>query len=192
MMDEFLYIDRTFEKLVQFEARIGNREFDGCTFKGCDFSDSTFSECTFIDCTFIGCNLSMAKLPQTGLKTVTFKDCKLLGVRFDACDNFLFKVDFLGSALDYSWFIGKKMTKTNFAGSSLKGVNFANCDLTGADFADTNLDGAIFDDTNLKAADFSTAYNYKIDPESNTMAKAKFSMHGIPGLLDKYDIRIDN
>jgi uncharacterized protein YjbI with pentapeptide repeats len=191
MMDEFLYIDKTFEKLVQFDARVANREFDGCVFKNCEFSNSVFSECTFIGCTFSNCNLSMAKLPQTALKTVTFKDCKLLGIRFDECEDFLFNVNFYDSALDYSWFNGKKMQKTIFGKCSLKGVNFSNCDLTDADFGQSNFDGAIFDNTNLKSADFSTAVNYRIDPEFNPMQNAKFSEYGVRGMLDKYDIRIE-
>lgn len=190
-MEDFLYIDHVFEKLVLFDAKVSNREFDGCTFNNCEFSNTVFTECTFIDCTFTDCNLSMAKLPATGLKTVMFKECKLLGIRFDECEDFLFKVDFVDSILDYSWFIGKKMPKTSFANSSLKGVNFSGCDLTESDFASANLDGAIFDNTLLKAADFSAAYNYKIDPEFNPMPKAKFSVHGITGLLDKYDIRVE-
>src|SRR5688572_11633426 len=128
-MDEFIYIDQTFEKLVQFDMHLSNREFDGCTFLNCEFSNRIFTECTFINCTFQNCNLSMAKLPNTQLQTVTFKDCKLLGIRFDECDDFLFDVDFYGSILDYSWFNGKKMKETGFNRGSFKGVNFSNCEL---------------------------------------------------------------
>ena len=191
MMDEFIHIDRTFEKIVQFDARFANREFDNCTFLNCDFSNSIFTECTFIDCTFQHCNLSMAKLPKSRLQAVTFQDCKLLGIRFDECDDFLFGAEFNESTLDYSWFDGKKMKHANFNRGSLKGVNFSNCDLTGASFWETDLDGAIFDNTTLIAADFSTAFNFKIDPQFNPMQKAKFSADGILGLLDKYDIRIE-
>ncbi len=190
-MEDFINIDKVFEKLVLFDAKISGREFDGCVFKNCELSNSVFSDCVFMDCEFIGCNLSMAKMPGTGLKTVTYKDCKLLGIRFDECDGFLFKVDFQSSVLDYSWFTNKKMPKTLFAGCSLKGVNFSGCDLTASDFANANLDGAIFDETVLKSADFTTAYNFRIDPEFNPMQKAKFSVNGIPGLLEKYDIKIE-
>ncbi|RZJ28979.1 MAG: pentapeptide repeat-containing protein [Flavobacterium sp.] len=190
-MNDFINIDRTFEKIIRNDAKIGGREFDGCIFKNCDFSNSVFSECVFIDCEFSDCNLSNVKLPATGLKTVSFKNSKLLGIRFDECEDFLFNVSFQQSALDYSWFINKKMQKTAFSGSSLKGVNFSGCDLTSADFSGSDLDGAIFENTILKSADFTTAYNYKIDPELNPMPKAKFSVSGIPGLLEKYNIRIE-
>jgi uncharacterized protein YjbI with pentapeptide repeats len=190
-MEDFINIDRTFEKAVYIDKKISNREFDGCIFKHCDFSNTVFSECVFIDCEFIDCNLAMAKLPNTSLKTVAFKESKLLGIRFDECEDFLFNVNFRDCILDYSWFSNKKMPKTNFSGSSLKGVNFIGTDLTAAVFENANLDGAIFDQTILAAADFMTAYNFRIDPESNPMKKAKFSTHGIPGLLDKYDIKIE-
>lgn len=191
-MEDFINIDKTFEKLLRPDAKIGGREFDGCIFKNCDFSNTIFSECQFIDCQFIDCNLSMVKFPATGLKTVAFKDSKLLGIRFDECEDFLFGVVFQDCILDYSWFTNKKMQKTGFTNCSLKGVNFSGCDLTLATFSNSNLDGAVFDNTVLKAADFTTAYNYKIDPEINPMPKAMFSVNGIPGLLDKYNIVIDN
>lgn len=190
-MEDFINIDLTFEKIIRMDAKIGGREFDSCIFRNCDFSNTVFSECQFIDCQFIDCNLSMAKFPASGLKAVSFKDSKLLGIRFDECEDFLFDVTFNDCTLDYSWFINKKMPKTKFANCSLKGVNFSGCDLTASNFDNANLDGAVFDNTILKSADFSTAYNYKIDPELNPMPKAKFSVHGIPGLLDKYDIKIE-
>lgn len=190
-MDDFINIDKTFEKFIRTDAKIGGREFDGCIFKNCDFSNTVFSECTFIDCTFDGCNLSMAKFPASALKTVAFANSKLLGIRFDECENFLFAVSFRDCVLDYSWFTNKKMQKTEFLNCSLKGVNFLGCDLTSADFARANLDGAVFDNTILKAADFTSAYNFGIDPEINPMPKARFSASGIAGLLKKYNIKIE-
>lgn len=191
MTHDFIYIDKTFEKVAFFNERLNNREFDGCVFKNCDFSGTVFFECTFIDCEFIDCNLAMAKLPSTSLKTVHFKDSKLLGIRFDECSDFLFQVGFTDCVLDYSWFSRKKMPKTNFANTSLKGVNFEQCDLTSAVFDHCNLEDAVFHETILASADLTTAYHFRIDPEFNPMKKAKFSTSGIPGLLDKYDIKIE-
>lgn len=191
MTEDLISIDRTFDKVVFFGQRLNSREFDGCVFRNCDFSGTTFFECSFIDCEFIGCNLAMAKLPATGLKNVTFRDCKMLGIRFDECDDFLFQVTFTDCTLDYSWFSRKKMPKTIFTNTSLKGVNFEQADLTSTVFESCNLEDAVFHETNLASADFSTAYNFRIDPELNPMKKAKFSVDGIPGLLDKYDIKIE-
>jgi fluoroquinolone resistance protein len=48
-----------------------------------------------------------------------------------------------------------------------------------------------FDRTNLEKADFRTSFNYSISPESNRIKKARFSLSGIAGLLDGYDIEIE-
>ncbi len=36
------------------------------------------------------------------------------------------------------------------------------------------------------------SFNYSINPEMNKIKKAKFSMPGVIGLLDKYDIEVDS
>lgn len=190
MNHEFLHIDKTFEKINFSNQRLDAREFDGCRFIHCDFSGATFSGCTFLDCSFEACNLALTKFPGSGLKTVSFEDCKIMGVRFDEADDFLFAVSFTHSQLDYSWFSRKKMPKTTFLSGSLKGVNFEGSDLTQAVFDDLSLAEAVFDQTNLTAADFSTARDYEFDPERNTIAKARFSASGLPGLLSKYKLKI--
>lgn len=189
-MEEFIYVHKTFEKENYFGKRITDREFDGCTFTNCDFSNCDFSGTVFLDCQFTDCNLGMMTVIKSGFKTVTFKTCKVLGIQFHDCDDFLFNVHFEDSIVDYSSFARKKMPKTKFINSSLKEVSFTGTDLTGSVFDNTNLDQAVFNDTVLKEVDFRTAYNYSIDPEFNPMKKAKFSVQGIPGLLDKYDIKI--
>ena len=50
---------------------------------------------------------------------------------------------------------------------------------------------AIFENTILEKADFRTAYNYAIDPEINKIKRARFSSFGVAGLLQKYDIDIE-
>ena len=51
--------------------------------------------------------------------------------------------------------------------------------------------GATFDNSNLEKVDFTTAFNFSIDPEINRIKKAKFSLAGVLGLLNKYDIIIE-
>jgi uncharacterized protein YjbI with pentapeptide repeats len=132
----------------------------------------------------------MTSLSGTSLKNVSFKNCKLLGIAFSECDDFLFQVYFEESALDYAIFSNKKMPKTKFINCSVREVTFIGTNLTSSVFDNCDLDGAIFNDTQLAAVDFRSAYNYKIDPEFNPMRKAQFSTQGIVGLLDKYDIKI--
>jgi uncharacterized protein YjbI with pentapeptide repeats len=133
----------------------------------------------------------MVSFVGTSLKTVYFKNCKLLGIHFNTCTDFLFQVSFQDCVLDYASFANKKMPKTNFIACSMKETGFINTQLSNAIFDNCNLDNAIFNDSQLAGADFRSAYNYKIDPEYNPMKKAKFSVQGIVGLLGKYDIKIE-
>jgi uncharacterized protein YjbI with pentapeptide repeats len=190
-MEDLIHIQKTFEKITYINKKINNREFEDCVFKNCDFSNSDFSNNSFMDCEFIECNLSLTQLAGSSLKTVSFKNSKLMGIQFQACQDFLFNVQFQDCVLDYSSFANKKMPKTKFNSCSMKEVTFIGTNLTQSVFGNCNLDNAIFNDTILAGADFTSAYNYKIDPEFNPMKKAKFSNQGIAGLLDKYDIKIE-
>ncbi len=189
-MSDFLHINKTFEKVIYTDQRVNGREFDNCVFKNCDFSNSDFSDTIFIDCEFIDCNLAMMKLQNSSLKSVSFQQCKILGILFHECADFLFAVKFTESMLDYSSFINKKMPKTVFSNCMLRETNFTGANLTKAVFEKCDLANAIFHDTQLGEADFRSAFNFKIDPELNPMRKAKFTNDGLAGLLDKYDIRI--
>jgi hypothetical protein len=65
------------------------------------------------------------------------------------------------------------------------------CDLTNSTFDTCHLARATFGNTILEKTTFCTSYNYSIDPESNRIRKAKFSLAGVAGLLGKYDIEIE-
>ncbi|MCX2738885.1 pentapeptide repeat-containing protein [Pontibacter anaerobius] len=181
---------KTFEKVVYANKPIKNREFEQCTFRNCDFSNADFSQNRFTDCIFIGCNLAMLKLHCSTLSDVVFRECKLTGVNFSECEDILFTVRFENCILDYASFVGRKMAKTPFLHTSLKGADFSNANLANAVFGETDLERAVFSFTNLTGADFSTAFNFEIDPELNTVKKAKFSRHGLQGLLAKYNLQV--
>jgi uncharacterized protein YjbI with pentapeptide repeats len=92
--------------------------------------------------------------------------------------------------LDNSSFYKLKIKGTVFRHCRLLNVDFSECDLTSSLFDDCDLAGAVFGNTVIAKADFTTSYNYSIDPELNRIRKAKFSLPGVTGLLDKYDIVI--
>ncbi|MDX5418430.1 MAG: pentapeptide repeat-containing protein [Hymenobacteraceae bacterium] len=190
-MDEQLHQDKTFEKILYPNKAIKGREFENCIFKNCDFSSGDFSNNRFTDCEFVGCNLAMLKLGGSTLNGVTFKECKLTGINFSECEEFLFTVRFEHCLMDYTSFLLRKMPKTHFINSSLKNAVFEQANLTKAKFDNTDLEGAVFERTNLNDADLVTAYNYIIDPELNNIKKAKFSQNGLAGLLTRYDIRVE-
>lgn len=83
------------------------------------------------------------------------------------------------------------MPGTLFKNSHLQETDFAECDLTGSVFENCDLMRAVFENSIMEKADFRTSFNYSIDPERNKMKKAKFSLSGIPGLLEKYNILIE-
>ena len=190
-MDSLLHTDKIFKNTKYSEKETKKREFENCSFISCDLSNGIFTSSKFIDCTFTNCNLSMAKLSQCQLNNVNFKDCKLLGINFSECQDFLFATKFENCILDFCSFERKKMPKTVFSNSSLKSVDFSGCDLTKSLFSNTNLLNAVFNKTILNEVDFLTALNFSINPEINSIKKAKFSINGVAGLLDKYNIIIE-
>ena len=133
----------------------------------------------------------MTKLAHSGIKNCDFVNCKMVGVDFSVCNDFLFSVNFKNCQLDYSTFFQKKMKKTHFIECSLKEVDFSEVELAESIFNKCDLMGAIFENTNLVKADLRTALHYSINPEQNKLKKARFSYPGIIGLLEKYDIQVD-
>lgn len=153
---------------------------------GCDFSRSDLSDNDFVDCNFIECNMSLMIVKETGLKNITFTDCKILGVDFSKCNRFLYSFTFNASYLDFSTFYGTKLRKTIFTDCSLKEADFESTDLTMSVFKNCDLTGTKFIGTTLEKADFRTAQNFTIEPDLNKMKQAKFSTDNLAGLLSKY------
>jgi len=114
----------------------------------------------------------------------------MLGLQFDHCEQFGLSFSFLDCILNYSSFHHTKIERTEFVNSHLLDVDFTDCDVSEAVFDNCDLLGAQFENTNLIFADLSTAYNYSIAPDKNQIRKAKFSLAGARGLLDKFDIQI--
>ena len=115
----------------------------------------------------------------------------MIGLHFEDCEPFLFEVNFDNCLLNLSSFYKLKLKKTSFKNSNLSEVDLTEADLTSSVFGNCDLTAAKFERTILEKADLRTSYNYSIDPEINKIKKAKFSIDGISGLLDKYDIEIE-
>lgn len=67
-------------------------------------------------------------------------------------------------------------------------VDFMAADLAEVIFDDCDLYRSEFDRAIAIKANFSTSYNYTIDPEKTRIKKAVFSINGLKGLLYKHDI----
>src|SRR6185503_5626360 len=190
-MEEVYIKDKRFGKEDFTESLFANGDYDNCRFVSCNFSNTDLAKTSFIDCSFTSCNLSMAKLTKTAFKNCTFIDCKLFGLHFEDCEPFLFKVDFENCQLTLSSFYKMRIKNTRFKNCNLSEVDFTEADLTNALFDNCDLTSAKFEKTILEQADLRSSYNYSINPELNKIKKASFSIHGIAGLLDKYDIIIE-
>lgn len=183
--------DKTFTKITAEAISGYNNTYENCSFINSDFSYADFSSITFVNCKFQGCNLTLVRLSDTGLQDIHFKDCKLSGADFGKSRDFLFEVNFEGCILDNAIFYKKKNKGAKFTDCSMIETDFTESDLTDVVFINCNLYRAFFNRTILKNADLRSSYNYTIDPDTNNIKKARFSVHGLPGLLAKYDIRID-
>lgn len=190
-MEKFVE-DQVFTNIDFTTRPLAATTFDGCSFTRCDFSNLILGSRTFSSCVFTDCNFSLVQPGNTSFQDVVFKGCKMLGVRFDQCNDFGLSFSFEQCQLNHATFYGKKLKKTVFRECQLQETDFSHCDLTAAVFEQCDLHLALFEQTVLEKADFRTAYNYAIDSDINRIKKAKFSLAGVPGLLHKFDIVIEN
>lgn len=184
--DELEFLDQNFS-----EKRLQQGKYSDCIFKNCSFVGVDLSLFAFVDCQFQGCLFSTTKLDQTAFREVKFIDCKLLGLHFDDCNDFLFAVGFENCDLSMSTFLQGKLKGTKFKGCNLYEVDFSEADLSEAVFDQSDLQRAVFKQCNLEKADFRKAINYHINPELNRIRKAKFSAPEVLSLLQHYDIVIE-
>ena len=163
--------------------------FDSCEFINCQFAD--LSHISFIDCDFRSCNLSNFKTVNTRLQNVSFFDCKLLGLNFSGTIDFALELHFENCILDYASFDRKKLNKSSFKNCRLHSTNFGNADLSKSTITTCDFMDASFSKTNLSTIDFTTNFNFLIDPELNTIKKTKFLTQQLPALLYRHDIVVE-
>lgn len=184
------HYDQTFDRPDSVPARWADQEFEQCLFRKLDLSGAVITGASFVNCQFEDCILTRAELKNTKLYDVRFLRCKLPYVDFGLCNPFGFHVDFQECQLDYVVFLNRKLKKSHFTECSIREAHFLKCELTGTAFRHCNLELTRFDDNDLSQVDFSTSYNLQINPDTNKLKKARFSLHNLPGLLTKYDLVI--
>ncbi len=167
---------------------LGEEEFEQTAFRNCIFS--SLKGVAFSDCLFTSCNLSNAAVARSKMQQVTFSGCKLIGINFYEVRDFGFSVHFENCLLDYASFDNKKMNASSFSHCKIHGVNFSGADLSKATLENCDLTNTLFSATNLSGLDFTTNYNFTIDPVTNTVKKAKFLASDLSGLLAGFDIII--
>ena len=180
-----------FERADYTVSNLPRGEYENCRFLNCNFYGGDISHITFRECTFDSCDFSLAKLKNTALNDIHFVDCKLLGVQFEECNQFLLSLDFVNCVLKLAVFYKLKLKKTRFINCNLQETDFSEADLTASSFDNCDMQRAIFNKTILEKSDFRTSFNYSMDPDQNRITKARFSRMGVIGLLDKYRIVIE-
>lgn len=186
-MSDSYFAEETFKGSKKIETGY----YENCRFLNCILQNFDLSGINFIECEFENCDFSSARLFDTSFKDVIFKSSKLLGLRFEDCNEFLFSIEFHSCNLNLSSFYRMSPKKIAFYDCNLKEVDFTEADLSETMFDTCNLDQAVFKNTNLQKADFKTSTNFLIDPEINSITKAKFSIQSLPGLLYKYELNIE-
>ena len=185
------YVRRSLADLDWSGREIKGVDFESCVLRSCVLSKASLARCRFLDCTFESCDLGLVKVPNTRLRGVKFKNCKLIGVNWSPLSAAV-SVSFEKCQLNYSNFAGLDLRLTEFIGCSAREADFSDCDLSEAVFTGTDLLGARFAGTNLGKSDFRGATNYQIDPTANKVRKAKFSLPEAVSLLRGLDIVIDD
>lgn len=182
------YINQNF-KAEKF-AKLNASSFLDCNFLNCSFSEATLNDSKFCCCTFQNCNLSLVKISGCRFQEVLFQDSKIVGAEFFRCDRTFFSVSFKNCILQYCNFSDLNMKNVQILESRLKECYFTNTCLASSNFSESDLSGSLFHNCDLSKADFSDACNYSIDPQTNILKKAKFSLPGAVSLLNHFEISL--
>ncbi len=190
-MSKVYITDKVFDKSDFAGGGFEKASYENCTFLNCDFTGVTLAGSSFEECNFSGCNLSNVPLAGTAIRGVAFKNCKMLGLRFYDCNEYVFKAYFQDCNLSLSSFYRVRIKEPVFSNCQLQETDFTETDLTNAVFDNCDLSFAVFDNTILERADLRTAYNYTINPTNNKLKAARFSTSGLAGLLGGLGIIIE-
>ncbi|WP_350289188.1 pentapeptide repeat-containing protein [uncultured Croceitalea sp.] len=190
-MDKPFITDKHFRKEDYTKTRLDRAEYEECIFETCQFQNGFLDNQNFTTCEFLACDLSNTNIKHTIFNDVLFKECKLIGLRFEDLNDSLLSVKFDNCQLDFASFFKLRLKNTVFNDCSLLEVDFTETDLTNSSFPNCNLEKAIFKSTILNKADLTSALNLTLNPESNQLKKARFGKESVLGLLKKYDIVIE-
>lgn len=185
------YQDREFDASDIGAEVLAGSEFENCIFRGCAWAGTDLRKARFTDCLFDDCDLSNAKVEGASFRTVRFIGSKLLGVQFEACNPFLLALAFERCRLDYASFRGLVLKGAAFVSSQLHEADFSGADFSEATFSGSDLAGAVFDGTRLEGADLRDVRNLVLDPQRNRLRGARFSLDGLPGLLERHGIMVE-
>lgn len=191
-MNDLLTEDQTFDKIDYTHSAIEKGSYEYCVFRHCNFSNCDLSYIKFLECEFEDCNFSNTTFRATALQDSQMNGCKIMGVHFEECNAFGFSVHFSKCQLDHSSFYKMDLTRSRFTHCRMHGTDLSGANLSSLVLAGCDLLNAKIEHCDLSHADFRKAVNYTLDPDMNTMKKARFSLPEVTGLLAKYNIEIDS
>jgi uncharacterized protein YjbI with pentapeptide repeats len=169
---------------------MGGKEFSRCSFRSCDFSQAVLAGSEFTDCVFSECNFSNTSFSGCRFLDPTFSGCKLAGLAFYRLDQLVFGFVARECRILNCNFSDIKSKKSVLSKCVVTDCDFADADFQAADFRDTEFSGCVFHKVDLKKADFTGAFGYEINPQTNDVKRATFSMPHVVGLLCGLDIKI--
>ena len=178
--------DRTIEK-QDFRQGDWDNEYYDCVFEHCDFSDTEIKDVYFENCRFRFCNFSLSKL-RCNFRDAKFVECRMSGADFSGVSRLAVSFAFEKSNLSYASFIRTKLREMRFSACNLNEAYFDEADISSSVFDRCEMERTSFYQTNLEKVDFSTSFNFTIDPASNRLKKAVFSVDGLRGLVSHLNI----
>ncbi|MBN2830324.1 MAG: pentapeptide repeat-containing protein [Candidatus Cloacimonetes bacterium] len=190
MSDSEVFLDfdnRTFTELSPDSTK--SNDFFKCLFKSCDLTDFHFDG--ILDtCTFEECNLSLTSFKHSKLQGVKFLNCKLLGINFTECSPLGLALAFKSCMIRSCNFNYLDLSKTVFSGCNIFETDFIGTNLTGSNFSYSEFQNVTFHNTILINADFTNAHEYQINPLSNQIKNAKFSLPDAVSLLSNMGVKL--
>lgn len=182
--------DEDFSGLNLQESEKLKIEFNNCNFVNCRIYKVKFKHCKFVDCAFTNCDMSMSQFPLSTFLNTKFEKCKLSGINWIDIDPTWFDISLTECVLNYSSFHSMELKGMKIHKCTALETDFMEANLSGANLTETDFNGSLFMRTNLAGADFTEAFNYSIDPRSNNIKKAKFTIPEVIGLLDAFEIEL--
>lgn len=165
-------------------------EFIQCKFSNSLFVKSRFISCRFEDCTFTGCDLSLSTLHNCFFNDVDFKDCKLIGIDWTKTGR-PFRVNYENCKINDSIFYNLDLRNIHILNCEARNVDFEKANLSKAVLTNTDFLRTNFTNSDLSFSDFTQAVNYRINPDSCKIKKAKFSLPQALILFEPWDVIIE-
>lgn len=165
--------------------------FDNCQFISCKFNELSLHSSAFSSCCFKGCELVLTSLINTRLTDVTFIASKIMGIDFSVCNDFGLSFEFRESIMDSIVIFGKKLRKTKMIECQIKNSDFTDMDFKEADFSKSTFENVVFHNCQLEKADFRSSQGYAIDPGTNRLKNARFSLPEAQSFLGFLGIKIE-